>query len=132
MEFGQQAPDAVRRAVPNSHNRTSQDNRDALFIGFAGNLVVVCGWPRRHHIAGKITGGSTPAQIGAFHCPGADRRRRAGTPLPQSSNAAPPPLRAARKRRVRCLKLGAHTGLRDWCQLEQLIRTPAARNGASG
>jgi penicillin-binding protein 1A len=43
---------------------TTQDNRDALFIGFAGNLVVGV-WVGRDDdkSLGKVTGGTIPAQI---------------------------------------------------------------------
>jgi penicillin-binding protein 1A len=43
---------------------TSQDNRDALFIGFAGDLVVGV-WVGRddNKSLGKVTGGTVPAQI---------------------------------------------------------------------
>jgi penicillin-binding protein 1A len=43
---------------------TTQENRDALFIGFAGNLVVGV-WVGRddNHSLGKISGGTVPAQI---------------------------------------------------------------------
>ena len=43
---------------------TTQNNRDALFVGFAGNLVVGV-WVGRddNESLGKITGGTAPAQI---------------------------------------------------------------------
>ena len=43
---------------------TTQDNRDALFIGFAGNLVVGV-WVGRDDdkSLGKVTGGTVPAQV---------------------------------------------------------------------
>jgi penicillin-binding protein 1A len=43
---------------------TTQDNRDALFVGFAGNLVVGV-WVGRddNSSLGKITGGTAPARI---------------------------------------------------------------------
>lgn len=43
---------------------TSQENRDALFVGFAGNLVVGV-WVGRddNGSLGKISGGTVPAQI---------------------------------------------------------------------
>jgi penicillin-binding protein 1A len=43
---------------------TTQDNRDALFVGFAGNLVVGV-WVGRDDdkSLGKVTGGTVPAQI---------------------------------------------------------------------
>ena len=56
---------------------TSQDNRDALFIGFAGNLVVGV-WVGRddNKSLGKITGGTRAgADLARFHGPGAQHRR---------------------------------------------------------
>ncbi len=43
---------------------TTQDNRDAIFVGFAGNLVVGV-WVGRddNQSLGKISGGTTPAKI---------------------------------------------------------------------
>ena len=44
---------------------TSQDNRDALFIGFAGNLVVGV-WVGRDDdkpLGRKVSGGTVPAQV---------------------------------------------------------------------
>jgi penicillin-binding protein 1A len=63
---------------------TTQDNRDALFIGFAGDLVVGV-WVGRDDYAslGKMTGGSVPAQIWRNFMTSAlavDGRR--GPPLP--------------------------------------------------
>ena len=89
---------------------TSQDNRDALFIGFAGNLVVGV-WVGRddNKSLGKITGGSAPAQIWRnFMLPALSIDGRAGPRLPQSFHVpAPPRQRAARTRRARCPKTGA-------------------------
>ena len=43
---------------------TTQENRDALFIGFAGNLVVGVWVGRDDNTSlGKISGGTVPAQI---------------------------------------------------------------------
>jgi penicillin-binding protein 1A len=63
---------------------TTQDNRDALFVGFAGDLVVGV-WVGRDDYAslGKMTGGSVPAQIWRNFMTSAlavDGRR--GPPLP--------------------------------------------------
>ena len=63
---------------------TTQDNRDALFIGFAGDLVVGV-WVGRDDYAslGKMTGGTVPAQIWRNFMTSAlavDGRR--GPPLP--------------------------------------------------
>ena len=44
---------------------TSQDNRDALFVGFAGNLVVGV-WVGRDDdkpLGAKVSGGTAPAQL---------------------------------------------------------------------
>jgi len=63
---------------------TTQNNRDALFIGFAGNLVVGV-WVGRDDNAslGKITGGSAPAEIWRrFMAPAIAIDGRRGPPLP--------------------------------------------------
>jgi penicillin-binding protein 1A len=63
---------------------TSQDNRDALFIGFAGDLVVGV-WVGRddNKSLGKISGGTVPAQIWHnFMVSALAVDRRAGPPLP--------------------------------------------------
>jgi len=65
---------------------TSQDNRDAVFVGFAGNLVVGV-WVGRddNKSLGKITGGSAPAQIWhSFMVPAISVDGRTGPPLPAS------------------------------------------------
>jgi penicillin-binding protein 1A len=63
---------------------TTQENRDALFVGFAGDLVVGV-WVGRddNKSLGKISGGTVPAQIWRNFMVSAlavDRRR--GPPLP--------------------------------------------------
>jgi len=63
---------------------TTQNNRDALFVGFAGNLVVGV-WVGRddNGSLGKITGGSAPAQIWRrFMSPALAIDGRRGPPLP--------------------------------------------------
>ena len=64
---------------------TSQDNRDALFVGFAGNLVVGI-WVGRDDdkpLGSKISGGTAPAQIWhSFMVPAIALDGRAGPPLP--------------------------------------------------
>lgn len=63
---------------------TTQNNRDALFIGFAGNLVVGV-WVGRddNGSLGKITGGSAPAEIWRrFMSPAIAIDGRRGPPLP--------------------------------------------------
>ena len=105
---------------------TTQDNRDALFVGFAGDLVVGV-WVGRddNRSLGKVSGGTVPAQdLAQIHELGADRRpfargRRfravsaAGTaPLAKSpaggmeqfdqavARYRPPPSRAVRRPRT--------------------------------
>lgn len=64
---------------------TSQDNRDALFVGFAGNLVVGV-WVGRDDdkpLRGKISGSTAPAQIWhKFMVSALSVDGRAGPPLP--------------------------------------------------
>ena len=77
---------------------TTQENRDALFVGFAGDLVVGV-WVGRDDKAslGNITGGTVPAQIWRNFMTSAlaiDGRR--GPPLPFRSAAA---ATAQRRRR---------------------------------
>ena len=87
---------------------TTQENRDALFIGFAGDLVVGV-WVGRddNGSLGKVTGGTVPAQIWRDFMTSAiavDGRR--GPPLPVRS----PARRAANGTtdwRARCRRNGA-------------------------
>ena len=63
---------------------TTQENRDALFIGFAGNLVVGV-WVGRddNKSLGKISGGTVPAEIWRNFMTGALAiDHQAGPPLP--------------------------------------------------
>ena len=63
---------------------TSQDNRDAIFVGFAGDLVVGV-WVGHddNRSLGKISGGTAPAQIWrGFMAPAIALDRRAGRQLP--------------------------------------------------
>jgi penicillin-binding protein 1A len=82
---------------------TSQDNRDALFIGFAGNLVVGV-WVGRDDntsLGRKISGGTVPAQIWRnFMVPALSIDGRAGPPLPRTFRvpAPPPPSRTREKK----------------------------------
>ena len=65
---------------------TTQNNRDALFIGFAGDLVVGV-WVGRddNRSLGKITGGTAPADIWRrFMGPAVAIDGRRGPPLPPS------------------------------------------------
>ncbi|HEY0627849.1 MAG TPA: PBP1A family penicillin-binding protein [Sphingomicrobium sp.] len=63
---------------------TTQENRDALFIGFAGNLVVgVWVGHDNNRSLGKITGGTAPAEIWRrFMGPAIAVDGRRGPPLP--------------------------------------------------
>ncbi|WP_240913916.1 penicillin-binding transpeptidase domain-containing protein [Sphingomonas sp. HDW15A] len=72
---------------------TTQNNRDAIFVGFAGNLVVGV-WVGRDDdkSLGKVTGGTAPAQIWRRFMSSAlaiDGRR--GPPLPYRPRYAPKP-----------------------------------------
>ncbi len=74
---------------------TTQENRDALFIGFAGNLVVGV-WVGRddNGSLGKISGGTVPAQIWRSFMTSAlaiDRQR--GPALPGEFRVLPRPER---------------------------------------
>jgi len=63
---------------------TSQDNRDAIFVGFAGDLVVGV-WVGHddNRSLGKISGGTAPARIWrAFMAPAIATDRRGGRELP--------------------------------------------------
>jgi penicillin-binding protein 1A len=63
---------------------TTQENRDALFIGFAGDLVVGV-WVGRddNGSLGKVSGGTVPAQIWHnFMVPAVAIDHRRGPPLP--------------------------------------------------
>jgi penicillin-binding protein 1A len=93
---------------------TTQENRDALFIGFAGNLVVGV-WVGRddNKSLGTISGGTVPAQIWRnfmssalavdrergpalppeFHPPAPDRDRELKSPLPPEWSDATKRLR---------------------------------------
>jgi penicillin-binding protein 1A len=80
---------------------TSQGNRDALFVGFAGNLVVGV-WVGRddNKSLGKVTGGTAPARIWrSFMVPALAVDGRAGPPLPKAfrGKPAPPPTRREKK-----------------------------------
>lgn len=63
---------------------TTQGNRDALFIGFAGDLVVGVWVGRDDNLSlGKVSGGTVPAEIWrAFMVPAVAIDRRHGPPLP--------------------------------------------------
>jgi penicillin-binding protein 1A len=94
---------------------TTQENRDALFIGFAGNLVVGV-WVGRddNKSLGKVSGGTLPAEIwrsfmnsalavdhsrapqlpSDFHRPEAQEpQRKVKSPLPPEWSNASKPLR---------------------------------------
>jgi penicillin-binding protein 1A len=98
---------------------TTQENRDALFIGFAGNLVVGV-WVGRddNKSLGKISGGTVPADIwrsfmsaaiaidrdrapglpAEFHPPPVEGRQDTKSPLPPEWSNATKPLRDVAKR----------------------------------
>jgi penicillin-binding protein 1A len=76
---------------------TSQDNRDALFVGFAGDLVVGV-WVGRDDnksLGKSVSGGTAPAQIWrAFMAPALSVDGRTATSLPgdyRPPRRAPPP-----------------------------------------
>jgi penicillin-binding protein 1A len=93
---------------------TTQENRDALFIGFAGNLVVGV-WVGRddNKSLGKISGGTVPADIwrsfmtpalaidkergpllpAEFHRSEPDQKPELKSPLPPEWSNASKPLR---------------------------------------
>jgi len=79
---------------------TTQNNRDALFIGFAGDLVVGV-WVGRddNQSLGKITGGTAPADIWRrFMAPAVAIDGRRGPPLPSGFQIPEPrPAPAERK-----------------------------------
>ncbi len=80
---------------------TSQENRDALFVGFAGNLVVGV-WVGRddNKSLGKITGGTAPARIWrSFMVPALSVDGRAGPPLPSSFRVPAPPRPERREKK---------------------------------
>ena len=80
---------------------TTQENRDALFVGFAGDLVVGV-WVGRddNKTLGKVSGGTVPAQIwrsfmstalGIDHSPGPPIPARFGQPRQRRSQSPIPP-----------------------------------------
>jgi penicillin-binding protein 1A len=90
---------------------TTQENRDALFVGFAGDLIVGV-WVGRddNKSLGKVSGGTVPAQIwhnfmasalSVDHEPGPPiptgfgqtRRKRSHSPLPPEWSNSTKPLR---------------------------------------
>jgi penicillin-binding protein 1A len=78
---------------------TTQENRDAVFIGFAGDLVVAV-WVGRddNKSLGKISGGTVPAQIWRNFMTSAlavDGRR--GPPLPSEFRVPQRPLEPERR-----------------------------------
>jgi len=80
---------------------TSQDNRDAVFIGFAGDLVVGV-WVGRddNKSLGRISGGTAPAQIWrSFMAPALSVDGRRGPPLPREFRLPEPrPSESQRQR----------------------------------
>jgi penicillin-binding protein 1A len=102
---------------------TSQDNRDAVFVGFAGDLVVGV-WVGRddNGSLGKITGGTAPASIWrSFMVPALAVDRRPGPPLPRTFQV-PPPQRREKKSPLPEDWSDRTRGLRELVrQLEDLI-----------
>ena len=92
---------------------TTQNNRDALFVGFAGNLVVGV-WVGRddNQSLGKITGGTAPAEIWRrFMSPAIAIDGRRGPPLPAGFRV--PERRSPRRSaRARCRMIGARAAKR--------------------
>ena len=71
---------------------TTQENRDAVFVGFAGDLVVAV-WVGRddNQSLGKVSGGTVPAEIWrAFMVPALSIDRHRGPPLPIALNKPQP------------------------------------------
>jgi penicillin-binding protein 1A len=84
---------------------TTQANRDALFVGFAGDLVVGV-WVGRddNQSLGKITGGTAPARIWrSFMVPALSIDGRRGPPLPSEfrvpARPQPPPRPGRREKK---------------------------------
>jgi penicillin-binding protein 1A len=81
---------------------TSQANRDALFIGFAGDLVVGV-WVGRDDnksLGRKISGGTVPAQIWrSFMAPALAVDGRPGPPLPRTFRVPAPPQPTRREKK---------------------------------
>ncbi|MEO7503642.1 MAG: transglycosylase domain-containing protein [Sphingomicrobium sp.] len=78
---------------------TTQDNRDAIFVGFAGDLVVGV-WVGRddNKSLGSMSGGTIPAQIWrAFMAPAVAIDHRAGPALPYRAPAPRPVERPERQ-----------------------------------
>jgi penicillin-binding protein 1A len=110
---------------------TTQGNRDALFVGFAGDLVVGV-WVGRddNKSLGKITGGTAPARIWrSFMAPALAIDRRAGPKLPRTFRApqpAPPPRRVEKKSPLPEEWSEQTSGLREAIQqLENMVEESA-------
>jgi penicillin-binding protein 1A len=71
---------------------TTQENRDAVFVGFAGDLVVGVWVGRDDNLSlGKVSGGTVPAEIWrAFMVPALSIDRHRGPPLPIALNKPQP------------------------------------------
>jgi len=104
---------------------TTQGNRDALFIGFAGDLVVGV-WVGRddNKSLGKISGGTVPARIWRnFMVPALSIDGHAGPPLPRAFRVpAAPPRRQEKKSPLPEDWSDGTRRLREWVrQIEDLV-----------
>ncbi len=107
---------------------TSQDNRDALFIGFAGDLVVGV-WVGRDDntsLGKTISGGTAPAKIWRnFMVPALSIDGRAGPRLPKVFRGAPAPAPPPRREKKSPLPEDWSEASRGWRefvrQIEELV-----------
>ncbi|MEO6255506.1 MAG: transglycosylase domain-containing protein, partial [Sphingomicrobium sp.] len=110
---------------------TTQGNRDALFVGFAGDLVVGV-WVGRddNKSLGKISGGTVPATIWReFMVPALSVDGRAGPPLPRIAHLPiAPPRRHAKKSPLPDDWSNSTRRLRELVrQVEDLVAEPDGR-----
>ena len=103
---------------------TSQDNRDALFIGFAGDLVVGV-WVGRDDnksLGKKVSGGTAPARIWRnFMVPALSIDGRAGPQLPKTFRGAPTPPPPPRREKKSPLPEDWSEATRGWRELVEQI-----------
>ena len=112
---------------------TTQDNRDALFVGFAGDLVVGV-WVGRddNRSLGKVSGGTVPAQIwrnfmasALAHRPAAAARRcrpNSGCPAPAASRPAQEPAAARMERRHQASCASSRKLVENWSTSIEIAR----------